>query len=180
MYIKTPGAILRPWTPADAEPVARHANNPRIAAGMRDAFPHPYTREDARRFIAMAMETRNLFLAIETGGEAVGGIGIHFRDDVYRGTGEIGYWLSESWWGRGIMTDAVRSLVPAVFQETDLVRIQAGIFESNPASARVLEKAGFLREAVHKNAVTKNGIVMDEIVYAILKKEGQTGKNRRP
>jgi len=180
MYLVTAIATLRPWSVTDAESVARHANNPRVAAGMRDAFPYPYTLGDAHRFIAMAMETKNLFLAIETGGEAVGGIGIHYLEDVYHGTGEIGYWLSESFWGQGIVTEAVRSLVPAVFTETNLIRIQAGIFESNPASARVLEKAGFLREAVHKNAITKNGIVMDEIVYAILKKEGQTGKNRRP
>nr|WP_320160292.1 GNAT family protein [uncultured Methanoregula sp.] len=171
MYLETSKAILRSWSPSDAESVARHANNPRIAAGMRDAFPHPYTLEDAHRFIEMARGSRNLFLSIETGGEAVGGIGIHYLDDVYHRTGEIGYWLSESFWSRGIVTEAVQSLVPTVFRQTDLVRIQAGIFANNPASARVLEKCGFLREGVHKNAITKNGVLMDEIMYAILKKE---------
>ncbi|WP_321507374.1 GNAT family protein [uncultured Methanoregula sp.] len=182
MYLQTKKAILRPWSAADAGSISRHANNPRITACMRDAFPHPYTLEDAHRFIEMAGSTKNLLLAIETGGEAVGGIGIHYLEDVYRGTGEIGYWLSESFRGQGIVTDAVRSLVPVVFQETDLIRIHAGIFANNPASMRVLEKSGFLREAIHKNAITKNGVVMDEIVYTILKKDAgdQTGKTRLP
>jgi len=149
---------------------------------MRDAFPHPYTLEDAHRFFERAGEAGNLFLAIEVGAEAVGGIGIHFQDDVYRHTGEIGYWLSASCWGRGIATDAVRTFVPVVFMETDLIRIQAGIFADNPASARVLEKSGFVREAVHKDAITKKGVVMDEIVYAILKPQdgNQTGNTRLP
>jgi RimJ/RimL family protein N-acetyltransferase len=149
---------------------------------MRDGFPHPYTLLDANRFIGMAGSTKNLLFAIDVGGEAVGGIGIHYFEDVYRGTGEIGYWLSESLWGRGIVTDAVRTLVSEVFQKTDLVRIQAGIFSNNIASARVLEKSGFVREAVHKNAITKNGVVMDEIMYAFLKNRNgnQMGKSRVP
>nr|WP_319376158.1 GNAT family N-acetyltransferase [uncultured Methanoregula sp.] len=177
MYLQTRKAILRPWSVADAESVVRHGNNPRIAACMRDGFPHPYTLADANRFIDLAGSTKNLMLAIEVNGEAAGGIGIHYFEDVYRGTGEIGYWLSESFWGQGIVTDAVRALVPAVFRETALVRIQAGIFANNKASARVLEKCGFLREAVHKNAITKDGVLMDEIVYAILKKD--TGESDR-
>ena len=182
MYLQTKNSILRPWSASDAEAVARHANNPRIAAGMRDAFPHPYTLEDAHRFIERASGAGNLFLAIEVKGEPVGGIGIHVLDDVYHCTGEIGYWLSESCWGRGIATEAVRALVPVVFRDTDLVRIQAGIFSCNPASARVLEKCGFVREAILKDAITKNGVVMDEIVYAILKNRmgNQTGKTRLP
>jgi RimJ/RimL family protein N-acetyltransferase len=133
---------------------------------MRDAFPSPYTIDDARRFIAMATGPGSpLLLAIEVQGEAAGGIGIHPLSDVYRRTAEIGYWLAEPFWGRGIVTGAVRALVPVVFRETDLVRIQAGIFSDNRASMRVLEKAGFTREAVHRHAVTKRGVVMDEAMY---------------
>ena len=80
-------------------------------------------------------------------------------------TAEIGYWLAEPFWGRGIVTDAVRALVPVAFEQTDIVRIQAGIFSNNPASMRVLEKCGFVREAVHRNAITKNGVMMDEVMY---------------
>jgi len=169
MQIITPGAVLRDWTVRDAEALVRHANNPRIAATMRDAFPSPYTPDDAQRFIAMATAPGpNLFLAIEVEGEACGGIGIHPLEDVHRRSAEIGYWLSESCWGRGIATGAVRALVPVAFDRFDIVRLQAGIFSDNPASMRVLEKSGFVLEAVHRNAVTKNGVTMDEHVYVIL------------
>ncbi len=96
---------------------------------MRDAFPFPYTLEDAHRFIRMATgDTANLFLAIDIDGEAVGSIGIHPLDDVRCRSAEIGYWLSESCWGHGIATDAVRSLVPVAFDRFDIVRLQAGHF----------------------------------------------------
>jgi RimJ/RimL family protein N-acetyltransferase len=136
---------------------------------MRDAFPSPYTVEEGRRFIAMATgETGILFLAIEVGGEACGGIGVHPLDDVKRRTAEIGYWLSESFWGRGIVTSAVKALVPVAYSRYDIARLQAGIFANNPASMRVLEKCGFIREAVHKDAITKNGVTLDEVMYVLL------------
>ncbi len=166
MQIITPSCILRDWTTGYAGSLARHANNPRIAVMMRDAFPSPYTLVDAHRFIGMATgPTPNLFLANEVEGEAAGGIGIHFLEDVKRRSADIGYWLSESLWGKGIITDAVRSLVPVAFERYDIVRLQAGIFSSNPASMRVLEKCGFIREAVHRNAITKNGALLDEVMY---------------
>jgi [ribosomal protein S5]-alanine N-acetyltransferase len=166
LSIRIPGALLRPWQQEDAASLARHADNPRIPACMRDAFPSPYTPDDARRFIAMATgSSPGLLLAIEVQGEAVGGIGIHPLEDVYRGTAEIGYWLAEPFWGKGIITEAVRALVPVAFERTGVVRIQAGIFSNNPASMRVLEKCGFVREAVHRHAITKHGIVMDEVMY---------------
>ncbi len=166
MEIVTPSAVLRDWRFDDAAPLARHANSPRIAAMMRDAFPSPYTLEDANRFIAAATSTdANLVLAIDLGGEAVGGIGVHPLGDVYRRTAEIGYWLSESCRGRGITTDAVRAIVPVAFDRFGIVRLQAGVFSNNPASMRVLEKAGFVREAVHASAIWKNGRLLDEVVY---------------
>jgi [ribosomal protein S5]-alanine N-acetyltransferase len=174
LKIRIPGALLRPWREEDASSVARYADNPRVAGCMRDAFPSPYTIEDARRFIAMATgPAPGIFLAIEVEGEAAGGIGIHPLEDVRRGTAEIGYWLGEPFWGKGIVTEAVRALVPAAFAKTGLVRIQAGIFSGNPASMRVLEKSGFVREAVHRNAVTKNGVVMDEVMYVRFRKDGR-------
>ena len=166
LQIRTPGAILRPWQKDDAPLLARHADNPRVSSCMRDLFPSPYTVEDAFRFIAMATgPSRSILLAIEVRGEAAGGIGIHPLEDVHRGTAEIGYWLAEPFWGRGIVTDAVRALVPVAFEKTGIARIQAGIFSNNPASMRVLEKCGFVREAVHRNAIIKNGVVMDEVMY---------------
>ena len=166
MQITTPGAVLRDWRPEDAASLARHADCPRIAAMMRDGFPSPYALEDAHRFIAAATGSRaSLLLAIEVDGEAVGGIGVHPLEDVYRRTAEIGYWLSESCRGRGIATDAVRALVPVAFRRFDIVRLQAGVFSGNPASMRVLERSGFVREAVHTDAIWKNDRLLDEVVY---------------
>jgi len=169
MKIRTPTSLLRDWTRDDIGSLVRHANNPLIAAMMRDGFPFPYTQEDARRFITLATTPGpRLFLAIEVDGEAQGGVGIHLLDDVHRRSAEIGYWLSESCRGRGIATDAVRAIVPVAFGTFDIIRLQAGIFSNNRASMRVLEKCGFIREAVHTNAITKNGVTMDEIVYVCL------------
>lgn len=167
--ICTPSSTIREWTLNDVESLVKHANNPRIAATMRDAFPSPYTSGDAHRFIDMATgQTNGLFLAIARGDEAVGGIGFHTLDDVKHRTAEIGYWLSETCWGRGIGTDAVRSIIPVAFGEYDLLRLQAGVFSNNPASMRVLEKCGFYREAVHRQAIIKRGEILDEVVFALL------------
>jgi ribosomal-protein-alanine N-acetyltransferase len=166
LRIQMPGAILRPWEERDAPSLALHADNPRIARSMRDLFPSPYTLDDANRFIAMATGRRSgLMLAIEVDGDAAGGIGINPLEDVYRGTAEIGYWLAEPFWGKGIVTDAIRAIVPVAFEESGIVRLQAGIFSNNPASMRVLEKCGFTLEAVHRHAITKNGVVLDEMLY---------------
>lgn len=166
MYLATPSSALRDWTPEDIPAILRHADNPRIASRLRDGFPSPYTHEDAKKFVALATAPGpRLFLAIVLGGEAVGGIGISLFDDVKRRSAEIGYWLSEDYWGRGIVTDAVKAMVPVAFERYDIVRLQAGIFSNNPASMRVLEKCGFTREAVLKKAVTKNGELLDEVIY---------------
>lgn len=166
MEIAIPGAVLRDWRRDDAASLARHADRPGIAAGMRDGFPSPYTLGDARAFIAAATgSAEHLVLAIEVDGEAAGGIGVYPLGDVYRRTAEIGYWLSECHRGRGIATAAVRALVPIAFERFGLARLQAGVFSSNAGSMRVLERAGFAREAVHARAIWKNGELLDEVVY---------------
>jgi RimJ/RimL family protein N-acetyltransferase len=178
------GAILRPWSEDDICGLARVANDPTIAATMRDGFPSPYTTDDARRFIELATGSApGLLLAIEVDGNVAGGIGIHPLTDVYRKTAEIGYWLAMPHRGRGIATAAVGALVPLAFAQFDIHRIQAGVFSNNPASMRVLEKNGFNREAVHQKAVVKNGVVMDEVLYVQIKKGelwDQTGTTRLP
>ena len=164
--------FLRPWEQTDAVSLAYYANNPRIAATLRDIFPYPYTLNDANRFIAMAScSSSGLIFAIEVESVAVGGIGITLLGDVYKKTAEIGYWLAEPFWGRGICTGAVSALVPVVFERLDIVRLQAGVFANNPASMRVLEKCGFIREAVLRNAITKNGVIMDEVMHARFRDE---------
>ncbi len=178
------GAILRPWSRDDINELARVANDPAIAATLRDGFPSPYTTADARRFIELATGPEpGLFLAIEIDGKVAGGIGIHPLTDVYRKTAEIGYWLAMPHRGRGIATAAVGAVVPLAFARFAIHRLQAGVFSNNPASMRVLEKNGFIREAVHQEAVVKNGVVLDEVLYVRFKKGetgDQTGTTRLP
>jgi len=171
--IECEGFLLRPWEAMDAEPLAKHANNPRVAAQLRDGFPYPYTLGDARKWLDTVGDLKeNVVLAIEIQGEAAGGIGLHGMKDVYKYNCEIGYWLSERHWGKGIMTRAVGSMVDFAFDQGPWLRIFACIFENNPASMRVLEKNGFALEAIHRKAVMKEGKLMDEHLYALLKDRG--------
>lgn len=162
--------ILRPWNPTDAPALVKHANNPRVAANLRDGFPYPYTPGAAKRWLEMVGNNReDVILAIEIHGEAAGGIGLHGMKDVYRYNGEIGYWLSEAYWGKGIMTEAVGVLVNYAFEQTHWLRLFACIYENNPSSMRVLKKNGFKPEAIHRKAIMKEGKFMDEHLFALLK-----------
>jgi [ribosomal protein S5]-alanine N-acetyltransferase len=168
MVILTSNRVtLRPWREDDLASLVRHANNFNIWLNLRDGFPHPYNDETGRIWLNMAIsEQKNIFLAIDVDGEAIGGIGAHFQDDVYRINAEIGYWLSESYWGRGIVTEAVNLLSEYIFSNfPEILRIYADLFAYNPASAKVLLKSGFHLEAIHKKAVIKNGQLVDEHRY---------------
>ncbi len=164
-----PSFLLRPFREGDQLALLKHANNSRIAANVRDTFPHPYTLADANWFVRTGSQGANqLSFAIEIGGEAVGAIGCVHQTDIHRASAEIGYWLGETYWGRGIMTEAARRVVPLAFAHwPEVQRIFAGILSHNPASMRVLEKAGFSPEAVLRRAVMKNGVVEDEHLYAV-------------
>jgi ribosomal-protein-alanine N-acetyltransferase len=158
---------IRPWRLNDAESLVRHANNRKVWHALRDAFPHPYTVKDAHEFLEAAVSSvlRTLF-CIEVNGAVVGGIGIRPGIDVHRHTAELGYWLSEEFWGRGIMTEAVGAFTDFCFQNFSLRRIYAEPFANNAASARVLEKAGFTFEGRLKNNVLKDGELLDSLLYA--------------
>lgn len=159
--------ILRKFSLKDAQSLVLQANNKNIADYLRDIFPHPYTTKDACFYIEnIANDLHSLIMAIEVEGKAVGSIGILPKTDVYRKSAELGYWLGEQYWGRGIVTEAVKAITEYGFKNYNLHRIYAVVFENNAASMRVLEKAGFTSEAVHRKAVIKNGIIMDEHVYA--------------
>jgi ribosomal-protein-alanine N-acetyltransferase len=163
-------AFLRPWRPEDADDLVRHANNRRIWLNLRDGFPHPYTIADADRWLNLANAqppTRNFAIVVE--GEACGGIGLLPKDDVYFRSAEIGYWLGESYWGRGIVTEAVTAVVEYAFGAFEICRIYAGVFDYNKPSTRVLEKAGFTFEARLHKSVTKAGRTVDELIYAIVR-----------
>ena len=166
--IKTGFGELRAYTLADAESLARYADNPQIAGNLRDGFPHPYTIEDARQFIGIAMaKDPPTLLAISDGREAIGGIGLMVKTDVHRFTAELGYWLGEPFWGRGIVTESIRAIVGYGFDTLGLQRIFAEPYDSNPASCRALEKAGFTLEGRLKKNVFKKGVVRDSLMYAI-------------
>lgn len=159
--------IIRPWRLDDAESLVRHANNRRVWIALRDLFPHPYTIENAHSFLKSAVTSEPVTLfCIEADGVAVGGIGIRIGADVHRQTAELGYWLGEEVWGRGIMTEAVAAFTDFCFEEFQLRRIYAEPFANNHASARVLEKTGFALEGRLKNNVVKDGKLLDSLLYA--------------
>jgi len=159
--------IIRPWRLDDADSLTKHANNRKIWIALRDHFPHPYTIEDAHTFLKSVISSEPVTLfCVEANGAAVGGIGIIIGADVHRQTAELGYWLSQEFWGRGIMTEAVAAFTDFCFQEFQLRRIYAEPFANNPASARVLEKTGFSLEGRLKNNVLKDGMLLDSLLYA--------------
>jgi len=161
---------IRSWQPGDEAALVRHANNRKIWLNLRDAFPHPYTEDDARAWVRFAMaQNPEVNFAIASYEEVIGGIGLHPQSDVHRRSAGIGYWLGEPYWGKGIATRAVQALTEYAFANFDLARIFGEVFEWNPASARVLEKAGYTYEGCLRKSVTKDGKTIDQLVYAVIK-----------
>ncbi|HYG15426.1 MAG TPA: GNAT family protein [Bacteroidia bacterium] len=161
---------LRPWNINDLDSLVKHAGNYNIAKNMTDSFPHPYSEENGRRFIEFATgDTPIRIFAIEVNGEAVGGIGLHPQNDIQRTNAELGYWLAEPYWGRGIITRAIPQMVEFGFNTFEITRIFARPFGTNMASQRVLEKTGFNLEARFEKTFYKNGEFVDELIYAIRK-----------
>lgn len=165
---------LREWCLDDIPSVARYANNLKIAMNLRDGFPHPYTLDDAESFIrhAISEDPSKLLFAIEADDHVVGSIGALFGSDVYRINAEIGYWLAEEYWGRGIITGAVTALAAYIFDNyKDIERLYAEPFSDNHASARVLEKAGFRLEATFRHNVIKMNKIKDSHIYSLLRSD---------
>ena len=166
----SPGStVIREWRTADAADLARLADDREIWLGLRDLFPHPYGIGDARAFIALAGRTDPpTFFAIEVDGALAGGIGYTPRTDVERIGAEVGYWLGRVFWGRGIATAALRLLTAHAFAaDPELRRLWAVPFARNVASARVLEKCGYRLEGTLRQSAIKDGIVLDQWMYAI-------------
>lgn len=167
--MKNTAVQLRSLIPSDKIQIARLANNIKIWTNVRDGLNNPYSVENAEDFIQrQAKSDSDEVFAIETNGNLCGLIGLILQKDVYRKSAEIGYWLGEPYWGKGIATAAVGKIVRVAFDDLKLVRIYAGIFEYNIASMRVLEKNGFLKEGIGKKAVIKNEKFWDEHRYALL------------
>jgi RimJ/RimL family protein N-acetyltransferase len=174
MFERIGDYLLRDWENKDAQAIAAYANNRKIWLNLRDGFPSPYTPRDAEQFIAKVNQAdpRTVF-AIATETEAIGSIGLVLGSDVHRYTAEIGYFLAEPFWGKGIMTQAVHYFTTWAIQKFRLHRISAEPYAPNRASRRVLEKAGYVYEGTCRSSVFKNGEIMDQAVYSCIR--GRTG-----
>jgi len=167
---------LRPWREGDQHDLVRHANNRQIWLGLRDRFPHPYTLPDADAFLTRAgAQNPSTVFAITIEDRPVGGIGLVLGSDVERISAEIGYWLGEAYWGRGIATAAVRALTSQAFATFELNRIFAIPYADNSASIRVLVKAGYRHEGTLVASAIKDGQIRDQELFAITRQEHSHG-----
>ena len=160
---------IRSWQADDLSSLVEHANNRNVSVHLRDRFPFPYTRKDGQGFIraARVMQPETLF-AIAVDGTAVGGIGFYLQKDVERVSAELGYWLGEPWWGRGIVSEAIVAMTRYAFDHHELTRVYALVAAGNPASCRVLEKSGYVLEGRLRRSAIRNGIVSDQLLYAFI------------
>ena len=168
MVLRGERCVLRRWRAKDIGSLVQHANNMNVSRYLRDRFPYPYTRRDARAFLAGATGagSDDTKLAIDVEGEAVGGIGVITGTDVERFSAEVGYWLGEAFWGRGIVTEALNMFSQDVFERLNLLRLFAVASAANVGSARVLEKAGYQQEGVMRSAAVKFGVPNDQLLFA--------------
>ncbi|MEM7051611.1 MAG: GNAT family N-acetyltransferase [Acidobacteriota bacterium] len=167
MEIAAEPGLLRRWRRGDEASLVRYANNRRIWRHLLDRFPNPYGPAEAKAWIDSQQGIeRPTNLAIEYRGEAVGSVGLEPFTDVYRRTAEVGYWIAEAHWGRGLATAAVVAFTDYAFANFDFERLQATVFATNPASGRVLEKAGYHLEGRLRRAIFKDGEVLDAVLWA--------------
>jgi [ribosomal protein S5]-alanine N-acetyltransferase len=173
MEIYFEGIILRPWSISDASHLALIADNKKIADNVRDGFPFPYSTKDAHDWLNIILPENNppRFFAITVDKQLVGSIGIISKTGIYRKNIEIGFFLSENFWGKGIATKAIKAATSYAFRDFDIVRVYAESFVDNIGSRRALEKAGFRLEAILKNSIIKNEIIKDSCIYSVLKEE---------
>lgn len=165
---------LRPWRAGDVPALVRHANNRNVWQNLRDRFPHPYLRRNAVEWVRRAASSSGAVrqFAIVLGGESIGGIGLEPLSDVHRRVAEIGYWVAEEHWGKGFATEALVAATAYAFDAFELHRLEAGVFEWNTASCRVLQKAGYHLEARLRQRVVKDGRTIDELLYVRLRPGG--------
>ena len=171
MKIKFFKYMIRSWEIEDAPSIVKYANNINIWRNLRDEFPNPYALPDAQDFIVnITAQDPEVVFAIATPKEAIGGIGLLLGRDIHRYTAELGYWLAEPFWNKGIMTEAVKLMTDYAFEHLNLNRIFAQPYDRNQASMRVLEKAGFQFEGRLKGNAYKEDEILDQLLYAKLKR----------
>lgn len=165
---------IRKWKLSDAKALASALSNTKIQDNLRDGLPYPYTEQDGVDFISAMLsadENEKFAFAITIDGKVIGSTGVFRQGNIHRQTAELGYYIAEEYWGKGIMTEAVRQICMYVFDKSDIIRIYAEPFAYNAASCRVLEKAGFQYEGTLRNNAVKNGKVIDMKMYSLLKTE---------
>jgi RimJ/RimL family protein N-acetyltransferase len=168
MIIECNKCILRKWKYSDLKNLVKNANNLNIACNMRDGFPNPYTVEAGKQWIKFAGNSDAIF-AITVNNEAIGSIGLNIGEDIERISAEVGYWLGEDYWGKDIVSSALKCIVEYGFNELNLERIFAVPLEQNIASRRVLEKNGFILEGILRKSVIKSSKIYNQALYAIIK-----------
>ncbi len=169
MQLRLSRSEIRSWRADDLAALVAHADNRNVWINLRDRFPHPYTRHAGREFLRATLAQRpETAFAIDVGGEAVGGIGFAIMPDIERVSAEIGYWIAEAFWGRGIATEAVAALTEYAIAAHGLTRVFAVPFATNVASCRVLEKAGYVLEGRLRRSAIKDGRVVDQLQYAFI------------
>ena len=167
MELRTPRCDVRSYRSDDAASLASHANNRKIWLNLRDRFPHPFHEHDGAAYIADVLARPHpTSFAIVVDGAAVGGISLRVGSDIERFSAELGYWIGEPFWGRGIVSDAVAAITEFAFRDLALARIFAVPFAHNTASHRVLEKAGYQCEGILRASAVKDGRLLDEHLYA--------------
>jgi len=163
---------IRKWELSDARDLAVALSNKKVQDNLRDGLPYPYTEQDGKDFISAMLsadENETFAFAIIVDNIAIGSIGIFRQGNIHRRTAELGYYIAEEYWGKGIMTEAVRQICEYVFSKSDIIRIFAEPFAYNIASCRVLEKAGFQYEGTLRRNALKNGEVIDMKMYSKIK-----------
>lgn len=164
--------LIRDFQLDDIDALVKYANNYNIFRWVKDNFPYPYSNRDAEQWITVSRNTNDgLNYAITTQKELIGGIGVKFKEDVYRYSWELGYWLGEPFWGKGIATEAVKVFTKYLFSHYNIRSITANVYEGNKASMKVLTKAGFKLDGIIRKAVFKEKLFWDLYVYSILREE---------
>lgn len=165
---------IRKWEMSDARDLAEALSNTKVQDNLRDGLPYPYTEQDGKDFISdmlAADENETFAFAVTADSKVIGSIGVFRQQNIHRQTAELGYYIAEEYWGRGLMTEAVTQVCRHVFENSDIIRIYAEPFAYNAASCRVLEKAGFKYEVTLRDNAVKNGKVIDMKMYSLLKAE---------
>lgn len=162
--------VLRKWKKSDAVGLAKIANNKKIWDNVRDRLPHPYTKKDAKEWLTLVKKQKEppTTFCVEADGQLAGSIGITLQEDVFRKTAEIGYFVGEEYWGKGVATEAIRQMVEYIQKKFEVIRIYAEVFEFNKASMKALEKNGFYLESIRKKAAIKNDVIVDDYIWVKL------------